>query len=128
MGHVFGRHTKRNLRGPALQHEGPVHLVFGVQVDGVLKRTRAHVGSAPHQGLQRASAACVVADLQVQAFGFEKSELLRNGQGQVIKRSLAAHCKGYFGFFDFAFSVQGRQGQCGGGQNGAASEGTARDA
>ena len=52
VGHAFGRHAESDLRRPALQHKCLKHLIFRLQVNGVFKGTRAHVGRAAHHRLQ----------------------------------------------------------------------------
>ena len=79
------------MRGTAHQHKGLVKLVFGLQADGVFKRGTYYIGLSGQTSLHRVGTTHKVVDLYLQAFSLKKTQLIRNGQRQVVDGRLAAN-------------------------------------
>jgi hypothetical protein len=102
--------------------------ILGLHGDGVLVGTAHHVGRTADQGLQGASAAREIGNLDVKSLGLEVAQLLGDCEGQVVEGGLAAHRDGNLAFFQLALSAQrrrshGRHGQRRGGREGAPVQG-----
>jgi hypothetical protein len=95
-----------DARRTALQHEGLVHLVAALQVDGVLVGTAHHIGRACDRRLQGLGAAREIHDLDGHAFRAEVAELVGDRQRQRVERRLAAHGDGEFALLDTGLRTQ----------------------
>ena len=104
--HRLVGHSQNNGGCTPLLHKGAVHLPFGLQVDGVLKRTRYHIGATAHDGLQGFGAAGKVRHFDFETFVIKVAIDLGNGQGQIVDQRLAAHGNGQVFFLDFLRTAQ----------------------
>ena len=109
MGHGLDRYADRDGRRAPLQHKSLEALPPGLQGDGVLIGTRNNVGQTAFNRRQGLRTPRKITDIDLQTFGLEITELLSDGQGQVVKRCFTPHCNGYLRFFKSGLRPQGRR-------------------